>query len=91
VLTCLIAGKWKLIRANEGNPRGLPTIALYNLEEDPGETTNLAEANPDLVAELDKQLEDRLKEAMDAGVDRVEGEMDEATKARLKAIGYLDE
>ncbi|MBW1877737.1 MAG: sulfatase [Deltaproteobacteria bacterium] len=32
---------FKYIRANEGNPRGLPTEALFDLVEDPGETANL--------------------------------------------------
>ncbi len=92
VIHSLIAGKWKLIRANEGNPRGLPALALYNLEDDPGETTNLADGNADLVAELGRQLEERLAMALEAGVQRVEGgEMDEATRSRLKALGYLDE
>jgi len=91
VITALIAGQWKLIRANEGNPRGLPEIALYDLVADPGETTNLAEANPELVDELSVRLEERLTQALEAGVDRVEGgEMDEATRSRLEALGYLD-
>jgi arylsulfatase A-like enzyme len=88
----LIAGKWKLIRANEGNPRGLPTLALYNLEEDPGETVNLAAQNAELVAELDRQLEERLTVALESAVERVEGDgMDEATRSRLEALGYLEE
>jgi len=92
VVHALIAGKWKLITANAGNPRGLPEVALYNLEEDPGETTNLADSNPELMAELDRQLEERLAEALSSGVQRVEGgEMDEATRSRLEALGYLEE
>lgn len=91
VIHALIAGKWKLIRANEGNPRGLPVLSLYNLENDPGETANLADGNAELVAELDRQLEERLTMALEAGVQRVEGgEMDEATRNRLEALGYLE-
>lgn len=91
VIHALIAGKWKLIRANEGNPRGLPVLALYNLEEDPGETTNLAAGNEELVAELTRQLEERRTTALEEAVERVEGEeMDEATRSRLKALGYVE-
>ena len=38
--------------ANADNPRGLATRELYNLERDPGETTNLAASEPDVVEEM---------------------------------------
>lgn len=31
---------------------GMPSVQLYNLSEDPKETTNVADSNPDVVAEL---------------------------------------
>jgi arylsulfatase A-like enzyme len=33
---------WKLVRADRGNHRDLPEVALYDLENDPGELVNLA-------------------------------------------------
>ena len=45
-------GPWKLIETYD--PEG---IELYNLEDDLGETTNLATEHPELVAELRVQLE----------------------------------
>lgn len=56
-------GKWKLLRTNRWSsaemkrrtyPKDLGTneIELYNLDEDIGETTNLAAAHPDIVAKL---------------------------------------
>ncbi|TET67714.1 MAG: hypothetical protein E3J45_04425 [Candidatus Zixiibacteriota bacterium] len=34
--------RWKLVRADRGNHRDLPQVALYDLENDPGELANLA-------------------------------------------------
>lgn len=45
-------GPWKLITWWEE-----PTYELYNLVEDIGETTNLANERPDLVADLSRDLE----------------------------------
>jgi arylsulfatase A-like enzyme len=45
-------GKWNIRRlGGEGEP-----IALYNLEEDPGQETDLASAHPDLVARFETYL-----------------------------------
>ena len=43
------------VRAEAG--AGMPTVQLYNLIEDPAETTNVADDNPDVVAELSKLLD----------------------------------
>jgi arylsulfatase A len=48
-------GDWKLIKLFEGGFR------LFNLNDDPGETKNLAEAMPDKVAELEGKLMAELK------------------------------
>lgn len=37
---------------------GMPPVQLYNMEEDPGETTNLCDAHPELVAQLREKLVD---------------------------------
>ena len=60
-------GKWKLCLAkgsggwtapNEKNvPADAPEAQLYDLEKDPGETTNLYESHPKVVERLLKQLE----------------------------------
>jgi arylsulfatase len=43
-------GNWKVLRLPE--PYGNGTWQLYDLDEDPGEVTDLAGVRPDLVAEL---------------------------------------
>lgn len=58
------SGQWKLIKWWEG-----PEYELYNLFDDIGETTNLAETHADLVQELSQQLRQKL-EGMDARLPR---------------------
>lgn len=55
-------GDWKLIRIFHGGEKGAHRHLLYDLSKDPGETTNLAEASPGLVAELDGLIDAFLKE-----------------------------
>ena len=54
-------GKWKLhVKAKRGarsQPEPGPMPALYDLSEDIGETTNLADQHPEIVAELKALLE----------------------------------
>lgn len=52
-------GDWKLVWRTL-----LPSsVSLYNLAEDPSETTNLAEAHPDIVATLQQRIETLAREA----------------------------
>lgn len=44
-------GDWKLVRAKAGDP-----WELYNLKTDPGETRNVADKNPDVIARFEKLL-----------------------------------
>ncbi|WP_167605184.1 sulfatase [Maribellus sediminis] len=50
-------GDWKLVLFYEDDH-----VELYNLANDPGESTNIAEQNPEKVRELQKLLEARLSE-----------------------------
>lgn len=58
---CLRQGRWKLIRANEGNPRGLKRIELYDIDADPGEKNNLAAVEKERAVQLEAEL-DRVRE-----------------------------
>ncbi|WNC73052.1 sulfatase [Thalassotalea psychrophila] len=58
ISSAIIDGKWKLIDwYNDG------FVELFNLEEDKGETTNLAKQQPEKVKELKKLLNAWLKDA----------------------------
>ncbi|MBD3169641.1 MAG: sulfatase-like hydrolase/transferase [candidate division Zixibacteria bacterium] len=81
--------EWKYIEANEDNPRGLQPQELYKMPEDSLEMNNLAAERQDVVKELKEALE--LKKLIAAGqaVESEETDIDEATRERLKALGYL--
>ncbi len=56
--TAIRMGKWKAVTLNVNKPDEKVT-ELYNLSEDPGETINLADANPEMLI----RLEELMKEA----------------------------
>lgn len=56
-LTSIQSDGWKLIIANPGNPRGLPTTELFNARQDRGELNNLAASEKTRVSDLFAQLE----------------------------------
>ncbi len=59
ILASVRIADWKLITANENNPRQLQPVELYDLAQDPAEKRNLAEAEPqrvnDMLAALSRQ------------------------------------
>jgi arylsulfatase A-like enzyme/cytochrome c-type biogenesis protein CcmH/NrfG len=69
--------RYKLIEA--------PTPELYDLEADPGETSNRAAEEADHVAELQRRLEGALSQATPTAA----AEVDPETAERLAALGYL--
>jgi arylsulfatase A-like enzyme len=76
VLHGLREGPWKIIEANPGNPRGLPPIALYDLDSDPEELRNVAQAEPSRTARMLAALrrqQARIEEraALDGGATRL--------------------
>jgi arylsulfatase len=66
LLTGVRAGQWKLVLPRPGMPRGtgwwgrmieaVEELQLFDLNADPGETTNLAKAHPELVARLQARI-----------------------------------
>ena len=89
-------GPWKLIVARNVTPESGPPLELYDLEHDPGETSNLATAHPDIVASLrtlgERELDQRKKArarfvAGDDSLGATYLEWNHITK--LRSLGYL--
>jgi choline-sulfatase len=72
------AGHFKYIRA--------PRPELYDLAADPGEHENLAQRDPERVAELDALLTERLSRGAHRGV---AASLDPGARARLRSLGYV--
>ncbi len=97
VLSALKRGGFKLITANEDNPRGLEPVELYDLENDADETSNLAgvkspicgEAPSERVEAMQSKLTEDLETAASGAPIVEEVEMDAAETCRLCALGYM--
>jgi tetratricopeptide (TPR) repeat protein len=72
-------GPWKYIEA--------PVPELYDLATDPAELRNVANAHPDVVADLRAELADFL--ARGGELEAVALEIDPETRDRLDALGYV--
>ena len=89
VLEAVRTSSWKLVLANAANPRGLEEVELYDLSKDPGELVNLASRMTAKVEDMRTDLEALRAVAASSAVAAVEGEIDEASRERLRALGYI--
>jgi len=89
VLASYRTGKWKLIKANEGNPRGLLTEELFDLESDPGELKNLGLAEVNILKSLGYALKESVKSAISSGVERETKDIDREIE-QLRKLGYVE-
>ena len=87
VLEAIRTDRWKLIVANEDNPRGLPTTALFDLREDPGERNNLADGEPERVLTLTADMESLRALASSQAVGGATGELDDAAARATASLG----
>jgi arylsulfatase A-like enzyme len=90
VLKSLRGSKWKLITANEGNPRGLGRTELYNLEDDPGEAKNRDAEKPEVMAAMAKGMDDAAKGLQGIKIERDQMEVDAKSKELLEKLGYIE-
>jgi arylsulfatase A-like enzyme len=63
---------------------------LWNLESDPGETTDTAEADAGLADELGEALLAHLRAARERRGDTTPPELDAATRESLRSLGYVE-
>jgi arylsulfatase len=63
---------------------------LFDLERDPAEQRDLASAQPERAAALEAELRARLERARQAQAPREPARLDDGTRERLRALGYLD-
>jgi arylsulfatase A-like enzyme/uncharacterized membrane protein YbhN (UPF0104 family) len=93
VLWSLRTRNMKLIEANEGNHRGLPTRELFDVVADPAETTNLLEQGYDDAAQQLAQHAELQRRAAEGSA--VEGggevEMTLAECEQLRMLGYVED
>ena len=82
---------WKIIAANENNPRGVPARSLFNLSADPGELENLAASQAEEYEKAGAQLAKIEKQAGEGAVDRKTIELDKTATDHLKDLGYIRE
>ena len=67
------------------------TLELYDLAADPGEQSDVNGQHPELVQEMSDYARSWLKDCQaNAAAPEQAEEMDEETKERLRALGYLD-
>ena len=80
--------EWKLIVANERNPRGLAPVELYRVDRDGGETDNRALEHEDEVAPLNETLDRERARAVQGAAETVTREL---TREEIEAncnLGY---
>lgn len=61
---------------------------LYDLREDPGETTDISKKHPELVAQFREEIERRRHDRLD--LDTGKAEMTEETQDVLRSLGYVE-
>jgi len=90
VVRAVRTAEFKLIRANAGNPRGLPAEQVFHLAADPGEQQPLAqEAGPAIpVDSLRARLREALTQALQAAVAAESADLDAAVRQKLHDLGY---
>jgi arylsulfatase A-like enzyme len=93
VLRSVRTTSWKFIEANAGNPRGLPETSLYEVSQDPGETSNLAESAvvEDVLADLRTHADAQEADAKGhASEEAGTVNMTAAEEEALRKLGYIE-
>jgi arylsulfatase A-like enzyme len=89
-LAAIRVGGWKLIAANEGNPRGLAVREMYQVSQDEGEESNLVGVHSEQQSALDDAIQLQIEEAMTISVEAADTELSPEDIARMRALGYME-
>ncbi|MBW2278696.1 MAG: sulfatase, partial [Deltaproteobacteria bacterium] len=81
----------KLIRANQGNPRGVEPLELYRLDQDSQELKNLAEQEGERLSKATEALDASEVVARQGAVEAEGSELSAEQKAMLIQLGYMKE
>jgi arylsulfatase A-like enzyme len=91
VLRSLRSMEWKLIEANEGNPRGLAAVELFEIARDPGETRNRIAEQSTIASEL-RALADANEQfaKSQAAKGGKSSKLSSSEEEALRALGYIE-
>ncbi|MDE2923665.1 MAG: sulfatase [Acidobacteriota bacterium] len=84
----LVRGRYKLIELRR--PGHAPSRQLFDRTADPEELHDLAAERPLLAGVMARHLREQLDLAAGSAVDAVDVELDEDTRRRLQALGYIE-
>jgi arylsulfatase A-like enzyme len=90
VLQAVRGRDWKLISANEGNPRGLPPEQLFEVSRDPAEKSDRLSSAPAQAEMMRAEMGRSILEARAHAGATQQGGDDAATQERLRALGYVN-
>ncbi len=90
VLRAVRTETWKYIEANEGNPRGLAPLELYDVTQDPNERSDLSAAQSAQIAELQQYADAQQKLAETGTFEAGEAELSAAEREALCNLGYIE-
>jgi arylsulfatase A-like enzyme len=92
VLRALRTLDWKLIEANQGNPRGLAPVELFAIADDPGENRDLLERHPEVAQRLLEQVEAERRFAERLAVESEEtARLSREECEKLRVLGYVSD
>ncbi len=81
----------KLIKANEGNPRGLGLVEMYGVDGDPGETTDISQDSEKHLDTALQALDAAAAAARQGAAKAVVDDLSDEQKRVLKQLGYMKE
>src|SRR5262249_18617510 len=86
-------GEYKILTANPGNPRALPPVELFRVDEDPQESRDLKGKQPE---DLRRNMETLVLAAQQAkrgsaSIRKLDMHLSREAVSRLRTLGYAGE